>query len=249
MSHLSAERLAALADEIATPEELAHLSGCSECARERAAYRELGAAVAASAATIGAPLTTWEALAPALEADGILCPPGHRVLRVRHTSRAWLQAAAAALLVTGGAVAGRFSAGAPRPRASSALHETSAPVASVNAPAATSGATPTANTPVHFASVEEARAAQAQYQMMYQAATTFLAQNDSSGAAAPDTPAAMRTRLAALDRVRETMGEALERAPYDPVINGYYLTTLGQREATLRQLNTVLPEGVRITSY
>jgi hypothetical protein len=33
------------------------------------------------------------------------------------------------------------------------------------------------------------------------------------------------------------------------VINGYYLTTIGQREATIRQLNTVLPASMRITSY
>jgi len=248
MSHLSAERLAALADEIAPAEELAHLAGCAECARERAAYRELGAAAAASGAALDEPLTNWETLAPALEADGVLRSPGHRVLRLRHTSRPWLQVAAGVLLTTGGAVAGRWSAGNSWLRVSDVLRGSSAPAAPVSARAA-SGATPSADTAVHFASVEQARAAQTQYQMMYQAATTFLAQNDSSGAAAPDTPAAMRTRLAALDRVRETMGEALERAPYDPVINGYYLTTLGQREATLRQLNTVLPEGVRITSY
>ena len=30
------------------------------------------------------------------------------------------------------------------------------------------------------------------------------------------------------------------------MINGYYLTTLGQREATLRQLNTALPASMRI---
>ena len=59
----------------------------------------------------------------------------------------------------------------------------------------------------------------------------------------------MRTRLAALDRARDVMGEALKTAPYDPVINGYYLTTLGQREATIRQLNTVLPASMRMTSY
>ena len=59
----------------------------------------------------------------------------------------------------------------------------------------------------------------------------------------------MRTRLAALDRARDVMGEALNEAPYDPVINGYYLTTLGQREATIRQLNTVLPASMRMTSY
>jgi len=45
------------------------------------------------------------------------------------------------------------------------------------------------------------------------------------------------------------VGKALNDAPYDPVINGYYLTTVGQREATLRQLNTALPVGMRLTSY
>jgi hypothetical protein len=33
------------------------------------------------------------------------------------------------------------------------------------------------------------------------------------------------------------------------VINGYYLTTLGQREATLRQMNVVAPASMRMTSY
>jgi len=33
MSHLSSERLAALADEAPTAAELAHLAGCAECAR------------------------------------------------------------------------------------------------------------------------------------------------------------------------------------------------------------------------
>ena len=45
------------------------------------------------------------------------------------------------------------------------------------------------------------------------------------------------------------MGEALNEAPYDPVINNYYLTTQGQREATIRQLNTVMPASMRIQSY
>jgi hypothetical protein len=41
----------------------------------------------------------------------------------------------------------------------------------------------------------------------------------------------------------------MREAPHDPVINGYYLTTIGQREATLRQLNTALPASLRLTSY
>jgi hypothetical protein len=59
----------------------------------------------------------------------------------------------------------------------------------------------------------------------------------------------MRARLAALDRAQDAMGEALNQAPYDPVINGYYLTTLGQRAATMRRLNEAVPASMRMTSY
>jgi hypothetical protein len=55
--------------------------------------------------------------------------------------------------------------------------------------------------------------------------------------------------LATLDEVGATVRQALTESPADPVINGYYLTTLGQREATLRQLNASLPAGVRVNSF
>ena len=77
---------------------------------------------------------------------------------------------------------------------------------------------------------------------------SFLAANDS-GARQVGTPAGIRTRLSALDRVSRIMREAVNDAPYDPVINDFYLNSFGQREATLRQLNTVLPQGVRLNSF
>ncbi len=236
VSHLSIERFAALSDEPPTDAELAHLASCEECARERAVYRSLAELSGAELARLGEPLTTWEALAPALKADGII-ESGRTLPSVRRhrTRRPWLEAAAAVLLITGGMMAGRYTAGAP--------------VLPLNEAAPTSkiAALPTDST-VHFASIEEARAAQAQSQLVFQTATAFLAQQDTTDHAS-DTPAAMRTRLAALDRVREVVGKALNEAPYDPVINGYYLTTVGQREATLRQLNTAMPAGMRLTSY
>jgi hypothetical protein len=105
-----------------------------------------------------------------------------------------------------------------------------------------------ADSVARFHTVDDARAAQTQAQVLYQNATSFIAQHDTVTAPA-ESPAAMRTRLAALDRTRRVLGEALNEAPYDPVINGYYLTTVGQREATLRQLNTVAPKSMPITSY
>ena len=135
-----------------------------------------------------------------------------------------LNFAAALLLVAGGVGAGRYSVGASRNAEASA------------------DSMPT------FRSVDDARAAQVRSQVVYQNATAYLAQQDT-GSLPTDSPSAMRARLVALDRARQVMGEALNDAPYDPVINGYYLTTIGQREATLRQLNTVLPASTRIISY
>ncbi len=43
-------------------------------------------------------------------------------------------------------------------------------------------------------------------------------------------------RLAALEGIVLTTREALGRAPADPIINGYHMTALAQREATLQQI-------------
>ena len=98
-----------------------------------------------------------------------------------------------------------------------------------------------------FKTLDEARAAQTQSQMLYQNATAYLAQHDTTSRG--ESPSAMRTRLAALDRTQQVLNQALTEAPYDPIINGYYLTTVGQREATLRMINTAAPASMRITSY
>ncbi len=247
MSHLPTERLAALLDESPTTAELAHLAGCAECAREREAYQRLAEMAAAAPARIGAPLTRWEKLAPALAGDGIIETGNQSVAYLKSHGRAahpWRLAAAGVLLAAGGVIGGRLSAGAAAfPTATVAVHATRDSAGSVGAPA-----TLAADSAPRFASIEDARAAQLKSQFVYQSATAFLAQRDTAGRPA-DSPAAIRTRLAALDRAHEVMGEALNEAPYDPVINGYYLNTLGQREATLRQLNTVLPASMRITSY
>jgi len=231
--HLSPERLAALADEPPTAAELAHLTGCAECSRERAALRELGKLAAASARTIGAPLTSWESLRPALLADGVIDSGSGRLSGTRRQRSGWLQAAAAVVLVAGGVAGGRLSAGMSFPTSS--------------APATTNRVA-VADTAPRFRSMDEARAAQTQSQIVYQNATAYLAQHDTTGRVI-ESPAAMRTRLAALDRTQQVLNQALTQAPYDPVINGYYLTTVGQREATIRMINTAAPASMRITSY
>jgi hypothetical protein len=234
MSHLSPERLAALVDETPTAAELAHLAGCAECARERAAYRNLVELAVNNSASIASPLTSWESLRPALRRDGIIDDGNRAPVVTRRTGRPWLQAAAAVLLVAGGTIGGRLSAGASLlPLATTAK--------------ATQSISPTNDSLPRYRSVDDARAAQSQAQVAYQNATAFIAQQDTTVPA--ESPAAMRTRLAALDRTRRVLGEALNEAPSDPVINGYYLTTIGQREATIRQMNVASPPGMRLTTY
>lgn len=236
MSHLPTERLAALVDETPSAEELAHLTGCAECARERAAFRNLAEAAAAQSARIGEPLTSWESLRPALIADGVIDRGRGLELRSRRVPRPWLQAAAAVLLVAGGAMAGRFSA-------TGAVFVANEPTPAPKQAAAIAPATDSALT---FATLDDARAAQQRYQMLYQNVTAFIAQRDTNAAS---SAADKRVRLAALDRANQVFGEAMNEAPNDPVITGAYLTTAGQREATLRQLNVVAPASMRIMSY
>jgi hypothetical protein len=233
MSHLSPERLAALADEPPTAAELAHLTGCADCTRERATYRALDKLASGGARSIGAPLTTWESLRPALLADGVIDSGRGFVSRSRPRRFGWFQAAAAAVLVAGGAVVGRLSAGVS--------------FSTAGAPS-TTGRVAQIDSAPRFNSLDDARAAQTQSQVLYQNATAYLAQHDTAGRVV-ESQAAMRTRLAALDGTQQVLNQALTKAPYDPVINGYYLTTVGQREATIRMINTAAPASMRVMSY
>ena len=236
MSHLPTERFAALVDESPTPAELAHLTSCAECARERAMFRSLADLAATESTRIGSPLTRWESLAPALVADGVIDNGRGFHPGARHVRRPWLQAAAAVLLITGGMMAGRYTAGADvLPLKDGA--ETSAGLAAFGI-----------DTTARFRSVADAQQVQAQSQALYETATAFLAQQDTANHGT-DSPSTIRARLAAIEQTQDVMGEALKKAPYDAVINGYYLSTLGQREATLRQLNAVMPASMKITSY
>ncbi|MDQ3997237.1 MAG: hypothetical protein M3303_09490 [Gemmatimonadota bacterium] len=263
MLHLSSDRLAALADSEPAPLEADHLATCATCARERAASRALLMMAGAERGQLGMPLTRWDSLAPELHRAGLVTagalmsvpttaepePPAPSIT-VRRAVR-WLQAAAVLLLVGGGAAIGRLSAGAP----AISFDWSGEPAV---------GVSPTEGAPLprlpsipialdsdailpEFSSVDEAILALKRYEAAYQHAAAYLADNDST--ARIDDSDAYRARLTALDRAGRAMSEALREAPYDPVINGYYLTTLSQREATLRDLDRALPTGHRIRSF
>ncbi|HEX7940977.1 MAG TPA: hypothetical protein VF488_04200, partial [Gemmatimonadaceae bacterium] len=114
MSHLSTERLAALGDEAPTPVEAAHLATCDACAREHAAYRALVTMAHEERGAIGIPLTRFESIASALAAEHAAAAPAplaSRPARSRSFLRMPMRAAAGFLLLAGGAMAGRVSAG------------------------------------------------------------------------------------------------------------------------------------------
>ncbi|MGH7668696.1 MAG: hypothetical protein ACRENQ_04315, partial [Gemmatimonadaceae bacterium] len=215
MSHLSPERLAALADEEPTAPELAHLTACSACTAEREAQRTLLELTLAERTSIGLPLTRWESLSSALvEAGLVTSSPSARHVNARGAgARIWLQVAAALMFVAGGTMFGRYTAGA-------------APLPGLTAGVAQLSPAPDTSAAATFHDVNEARAARTRAQAVYQNASVFLAQYDTA-ATGTESPSAMRTRLAALDQVSTAMRQALNDAPYDPVINDYYLTTLG----------------------
>lgn len=233
MRHLSSERLAALPDNEPTSAERTHMAACEGCAGQYRAFQHLLANARAERVPTGLPLplTRWDSLVSALGASGLV---GGRTGRASGGWRTWRHAAAAMALIAGGMAAGRVSAGPLPDRLVAGL--TTVPEEWRDT------ATPS------FRSVADAREARARFELLYAESAAYLAAHESS-AHAGGSPASMRTRLAALDRVGETIRAAMHVAPYDPVINGFYLTTMGQREATLRQLNATLPASVRIDSF
>ncbi len=249
MSHLSTDRLAAIADDTPTADEATHLAGCWDCRAELAAYRRL-ARMAAMAPLPTEPLTAWSQLAPQLRAEGIIIdsvrldrPVAQAAVRPamrgagtvpladrRPTLQVWAMRAAAGLaLVLGGAAVGRYTAAAPSP-----LDATNVAVGRT-APA--------------FQSADEALTVLTASQQQYQRAAAFLATQDTTSRFIGMNEDSYAARLAALDEIAAATRSALYRAPQDPMLNQYYLTTLGAREATLRQIGATLPSSRRLERY
>ena len=186
------------------------------------------------------PLTDWDSIAARLRAEGLI---RERAFGGRFASRTWMQAAAAMLLVAGGAAIGRYTATA------SASPDSSSPTSTALAASADQvSATNASATVPEFKSPEEAWSALNRAGEEYQRASAYLSASNTD-IPMPTTPDTYRTRLAALDNVMTEMRTALHEAPHDPVINQYYLATVGAREATLRQLGTTLPAGARLNRF
>lgn len=260
--HLPDERLAELADGgHGTRVEEAHLEGCERCRAELEAIAAIVAGAHLERDRVGGPLTDWARLAGALRAEGLvatgsgeLTTAGRaaaatvvpvdlaarraaRSARTRTTTWAW-RSAAAVVLVAGGMAAGRLSAGAeliPTQRAALATPQSrAAAILADSAPAPTSD--------------EEALAVLTRAERDYRSATAFLA-GASSSELVVDRPEVYRRRLAVMDEVASLTNAALSEGPHDPVLNQYYLASLGVREATLRSLASALPTGAQLRRF
>ena len=164
------------------------------------------------------PLNDWRTIAARAREEGL----------IRESSsggwgsgQPWMRAAAAVLLLIGGIAIGRTTIALPSATGSSSA---------VNGSTSQSTAAVTTGD-ASFASVEEASASLDRAARDYERASRFLAANNTSGSN-NDSSAIYTARLAALDQVVNATENALQTAPHDPVINQYYLATVGARVAT-----------------
>jgi hypothetical protein len=270
MQHLSPERIAALVDEPTTLDERSHLEQCARCRADFVAVRRIVAAAASERDRPIAPLLSWQQLSGALHAEGVLAPTRAAMIaapsevrpilsapslmappREIRAGRGWQRVAgmatAAALLVTAGVVGGRMTSGMSRRGGGS---EGAAAIAGAQPGMSLATMTPVAQ----YRTPDDARATLHTAEEVYSGALLWLAAHDS--ALAPRQPGGSqaaasdyRQRLEVLDAAMATARRALYEAPDDPVMNRYYLATLGAREVTLRRLTTVLPASQQVLEY
>lgn len=186
--------------------------------------------ITAERARQDAPLNDWRTIAARAREEGLIRESSSSGWV---SSQPWMQAAAAVLLLIGGIAIGRATIGLPSAIESSAGN-TTAITPSIGPSNSTAGN-------VTFASVDEASAALRRAVSDYQQASEFLASNASVGSR--DSLSIYSARAAALDKIVNATESALESAPRDPVINQYYLATMGARAAT--QQLVARPVGLR----
>jgi hypothetical protein len=238
MQHLPIERLAELADGEPNVAEQRHLDECAMCSAELVAYARVVSMAADERRRIAPPVTTWGSLSAELRQQGMITTKeeanAHKVFVAKVTRAVW-RVAAGLLILTGGVVTGRLSAGMPL-RTALALESADAVQG-----------TQVAMSADEFSSTAAAMQSLQKAQQDYERAMNYLAAHDTSTTEAATE--AYRTTLAALDEMAETSLRALSEAPADPIINQVYFTTLGARNMTLGKLATALPVGSRLSRF
>ncbi len=196
---------------------------------------QLDQIIAAERAREQMALNEWRTIAERAREEGLIRDTGWS--RGRAASQPWLRTAAAVVLLVGGIAIGRATTAlrsaiqGPAGTSTARTSVTSSKGSSNSAPASAS-----------FASVEDASAALNRAVDEYQRASEFLAVNNAS-VESRDSLAMYSARAVALEKIENATVGALRTAPHDPVLNQYYLATMGARVAT--QQMATLPVGLR----
>lgn len=213
MHHLNLETLARLVDEPPTAEEATHLERCAACAAELEAMKRQSLELRALPDP-EMPELVRVRIAKAIETGTMPAPA------VRRVNGVLTRVAAAIAIFVLGAAAGALGV-APR-------------LVAVDGPATRVAATPAVGSDPAAEAAAYLAAAEAEYM---RALSRFAQLTYSDDGMDP------LNRLAALEGIVLTTRSALREAPADPLINGYHLTALGQRDELLRRIEAVEPSG------
>jgi hypothetical protein len=223
MSHLNLETLARLLDDAPDAAEKAHLEVCADCRQELEDMRADLAALQ-SLPAMEPPAGEWSVIEARLGDEGLMRRPHGRI--------AWrttgLRAAAAVLIFLLGGATGATWTGNRPDRMPGVIASGSQQTArdeprNVLAEVLISGQQPRTR--------EEATLLLSEAEALYLDAMQQVSELSSPGDGGDPV-----ARLAALEGITAITRAALDRAPADPVLNGYHITAVAQREAILRQL-------------
>jgi hypothetical protein len=198
---------------------------------------QLDQIVAAERAREYEPLNDWRTIAARAREEGLI----RKDREWRGSSgEPWLQAAAAVLLLVGGIAIGRSTIGLPT------TTQSQQSVATSNNPPAVAATNPTtapvSTADARFASIEEASAALDSAVQAYQRASQYIAATNLASRI-QDSASIYRARAAAFDKIVDATQSALQAAPHDPVLNQYYLATMGARAATRQVVSSASLRG------
>lgn len=215
MEHLDLETLARLVDEVPSPLQREHLQSCAACHTELRALREQTESLG-SLPAIRPPRGDWEALEARLLAEGLIDPSGVRPEGRRWgLPDGWSRLAAALVLFLGGAAVGA--------------------VAAPGAGGAGADLDGVARTVAEARTVEDAADVVRQAEQVYVDALSRYRELYEAGGGAEEDPAG---RYAALEGILAASQAAVREAPTDPFLNGVLVSTLAERDATLRRIST-----------
>lgn len=208
----------------------------------------LDALIARERTRVVAPLTEWRTLSAQLRNEGLMRgAPGHeevapavevRQHRRRSPLRWGVRAAASVIVIAGSFALGRATNGTAVVR----LETDVLSADSIAVPAAL------AITPPRIRSRTQARKMLSRAEGDAQRASAFLAAGDTSAQIVGGTDV-YRERLDGLDQLLAATRRTLDDAPADPVLNQYYLSAVGAREATLQRLGATLPAGLTLNRF